>query len=1032
MPKKYNNKKGFTLIEILVVVIIIGILASILVPTYQKYILKTRAAEALNLLEMVKTRQQVALAKSPTKTYISNAAELAPLTAGSTETAYGVDLLVNTDYTVTLNSSSQCAIVIYKQGTADEFKFAASYERPGVACVGSICNSFTTVTTNDIDSVCVLETAQQVAPPPGPVCNKTCPDFAPLNADICACICTNTSTLMDESTQSCPEPSCQDDFTGCLGDKVLTPIPTNLCNCACPPTKPIEGENNTCLDCHDACPTNMSFVWSYDRRRCETSCPENTILDDSNPSNPQCVSCAQATGGAKPFWVANTTITPSEDTGLCVVSNGGHCEPCPDDKPIWDGETCITCEELHAYAISARTQGSGGVSSGGTTTGYTYTEIAAYQIKEQATSASPKSGGTKSGDPKATGGESKTLKEDFDNAEAAFDAAKKALENIKTEISTSEFNAVKKNLDAAAAELEVAKKDNDATKAKAALDVAMKALSDTKSTAVVNAAKADLNSAKSGFDASSATSATMNTNYTQATAAGVKSPSSGSSNSVYDDLVNTYGSGPYWYPTERRCKYCYEIPEFADRPVYDEERDECVSCIEKYPARVKCSAANTSSNNGGSSGGGNSSYYGGNHEYMQMGVSLPTRFNDYITDFRANLDKYALDSGALLARQWGVGWVDEFGHEMSLDDVTDMLERCRNCKCGMSGTCSSCYGHVTYNNYTNGIPPCDSTRAGDTAAATCKQCNQTIITNPGFAHTEDCIQGAVETVTGQCICEYVPSKNKYDWTNCSAGCDFQGQINATGLPDCLGQGCQVLPVGSGGFNSYYISGNYICNVREEIKNNNTTTPPSTFDTTTQGSCEETWHGATEYVPAKPIWNNTTHQCEACPLPTLNPCVSSNGQQGQYTLSNVYYWNGGNTCAHIGGLTVSSVAGYSMPHCFTSGNGTLYKFLYCGGQGGGNASAINACSAQFYFKEAGDRDDFRTRYAGGYPESMLHTRNESGIDTSVLNFLDSLTSPQTIDAVNMYEPRTKAFYAITQLGLAPVESIYNHSGYVIVE
>lgn len=942
MPKKYNNKKGFTLIEILVVVIIVGILASILVPTYQKYILKSRAAEALNLLEMVKTRQQVALAKSPTKTYIPNAAELAPLTAGSTETAQGVDLLVNTDYTVTLNSSSQCAIVIYKQGTAEEFTFAASYERPGVACVGSVCNSFTSVTTNDIDSVCVLETTQQVAPPPGPVCEKTCPDFAPLNADICACVCTNTGTLMDELTQSCPDPSCQDDFTGCPPDKVLTPIPTNLCQCACPPTKPIEGENDTCLDCNDACPTNMSFHWSYDRRRCETSCPTNTILDpNSSPSNPQCISCAQATGGASPRWVADATIVPSETSGLCVVSNGGHCEPCPEDKPIWDGETCISCAELHAYAES-RTSG---VSSGGTTTGYTYTEIAAYQIKEQATSASPKSGGTKSGDPKS--GDTKSGDDKSLGGEEKSEGGDKSTE--------------------------LGDKSTEASK--------------------VMAAKAE------------------------AAAAAVKSPSSGSSNSVYDALIAQYGSGRFWH--SGTCKECWEVD--ITKPEWN--GTECVSCIEAHPARVKCSAANTSSNNGGSSGGGNS-YYGGNHEYMQMGVSLPTRFNDYITDFRANLDKYALDSGALLAVQWGVGWIDEFGHEMSLDDVTDMLNRCNNCKCGMSGTCGECYGHQTYNTYTNEIPPCNSSHAGDTATASCRVCNHTM--QPNLMYENDCFGGDIVETSGSCECRF--ESGEYRWL-CEGLCHFGGHVNATGLPDCLGQGCQVLPVGSGGFQSYYISGDYVCNIREMTIPGNSSEPPSTFDTTAQGSCEDTWYGATEYVPAKPIWNSTTHQCEACPSPTLNACSSTNGQQGQFSLSNVYYWNGGNTCAHIGGLTVSSVEGYQMPHCFSSGDGTLYKYIYCGGQGGGNSMVINGCNGQFYFKDNATKQHFISKYQNGYPTNMLHVKGESGIDTSVINFLNALTSPQTINGVTMFEPRSKKFYAITKLGLAPVDSFFQ---YVVVE
>ena len=44
-----SNKNGFTLIELMVVIAIIGILAAIAVPKYQDYIAKTRVTEGLSL-----------------------------------------------------------------------------------------------------------------------------------------------------------------------------------------------------------------------------------------------------------------------------------------------------------------------------------------------------------------------------------------------------------------------------------------------------------------------------------------------------------------------------------------------------------------------------------------------------------------------------------------------------------------------------------------------------------------------------------------------------------------------------------------------------------------------------------------------------------------------------------------------------------------------------------------------------------------------------------------------------------------------
>ncbi len=103
MFQRFHNRKGFTLIELMIVVVIIGILAALAIPRFMQATTKSKQSEAKQILKQIYTMQRAYRQESNPATYAHNGDTRA---AGTVFADIGVEIGDNAAYSYEMTAAA--------------------------------------------------------------------------------------------------------------------------------------------------------------------------------------------------------------------------------------------------------------------------------------------------------------------------------------------------------------------------------------------------------------------------------------------------------------------------------------------------------------------------------------------------------------------------------------------------------------------------------------------------------------------------------------------------------------------------------------------------------------------------------------------------------------------------------------------------------------------------------------------------------------------------------------------------------------
>ena len=316
---RLRKAKAFTLTELLVVVIVLGVLATVAVPKFSRVLETRRTTEAENMLSAVRTEQEVRCTMG--KPYLS------PEQRNQVMTLAKAGVSGNYDYQL-LNGG----IEAHREG---KYTLRMWYKTGEICCEGDGCA--------DLNKNY-------------PICSGSAPvDECASEESIPSVPCTGSSTESCGCNGGGTRSRTCDTSTGIWSDWGACSIP-NECFCDGPTTQSC-GCNNGGTQSR-TCDTNTG-IWS---NWGSCSIPEDCDCPGSMPSGTgttrSCNTCGQQTLS----FICNTeTWTWQGVWSDCSVGNESECEPedpedpdpeCTGVKSKWDGTRCV-CPGSYDYYVAS-------------------------------------------------------------------------------------------------------------------------------------------------------------------------------------------------------------------------------------------------------------------------------------------------------------------------------------------------------------------------------------------------------------------------------------------------------------------------------------------------------------------------------------------------------------------------------------------------------------------------------------------------------------------------------------------------------